>query len=317
MSIKETKYRLPEELLANFYSIYSPGVVDGVLRAMEAKRKTTLRINTIKASEKDILQELTENRIKFAKCNWYNEGIIVKEGNERQLSDLNCYSEGKIYLQSLSSMLPALFLELKKGMKVLDMAAAPGSKTTQIAAILNNEGYILANEVNSIRAERLKYNLSKMGASCAEVRIGDGKRLGNLYPEKFDRVMLDAPCGGEGIINMKDCNTYKNWRPNTLSKNSKLQKGLLDSGRKALKKGGILVYSTCTISAEENEEVIHWFVNTYSDMKIKGIYANLKNCCKGLNSYKGKEFHKDLEKTLRVVPSEDMEGFFICKMVKV
>jgi len=92
---------------------------------------------------------------------------------------------------------------------------------------------------------------------------------------------------------------------------------LLESGRKSLKKGGILLYSTCTISAEENEEVINWFLNSYSDMKIKGIYANIKNCCKGLSLYKGKAFHKDLEKTLRVIPSEEMEGFFICKMVKV
>jgi NOL1/NOP2/sun family putative RNA methylase len=316
MSINETKYLLPQELLDNFYSIYSPHVVDNILRSYNSRRRTSFRINGLKTREGDVINEFRENGIKFSKCSWYNRGFVVKNCHEKEVASLKCYKEGKIYLQNLSSMLPVLFMDLREGLTILDLCAAPGSKTTQIADSINNKGYILSNEINKIRSERLKFNIAKLGVECAQISVIDGRRIGGQFSERFDRVLLDAPCSGEGTICMEDRVSYSGWSVSAVSKNSRLQKELLESARLGLKSGGILIYSTCTISVEENEEVIDWFINKYSDMKIVGININLSNATSGLTEYKGKSFAVDIKKSIRIIPDEEMEGFYVCKIRK-
>ncbi|WDC84105.1 RsmB/NOP family class I SAM-dependent RNA methyltransferase [Caloramator sp. mosi_1] len=190
------------------------------------------------------------------------------------MEKLDIYKEGYIYIQSLPSMIPPLVLDPKNGEKVLDMTAAPGSKTTQMAAMMNNEGYILANELDKIRCERLKYNVELQGASIVEVVNGRGEQLGDKYPEEFDKVLLDSPCSGEGRFNIKDVKTYRFWSPKEVNRLSNLQKKLMLSAYKALKKGGIMVYSTCTLNRKENEEVLEWALNNL-DIEILDIDLNI------------------------------------------
>ncbi|WP_027623847.1 RsmB/NOP family class I SAM-dependent RNA methyltransferase [Clostridium lundense] len=316
MSIREIKSKLPNEIMDMLYELYSPIEVDEILRSYKDGRRTTLRINTLKNSMGQVLQELRKRGIKFSNCSFIKDALIVGDYRESDISKLPSYKEGRIYLQNLSSMLPPMFLDIEENMDILDMCASPGSKTTQMAALINNKGIIVANEINPIRRERLKYNVDKQGAKCVQVIGEDGKKLGGIFKERFHRVLLDAPCSGEGTIYIKKPESYRKWNKRTMMKNSKLQKRLLESGVNALKKGGILVYSTCTLSPEENEEVINEIMYRYTNLRIMEMNFKLKNSSMGITSYKNKVYHPSLSNALRVLPNKDMEGFFVCKIRK-
>lgn len=316
MEIKNAAYKLPKEFLGMLYSIYSPVTVDGILKSFIEGRKTTLRANKLKTSIMEIQKELRENSISFSNSSLLKEAFILNKVKQSQITKLNCYNTGSIYLQNLSSMLPPLLLDLERGQTILDMCAAPGGKTTEIASIIENEGKVIANEINTIRRERLKYNIQKQGASCIEVIDMDAKVLGDKFKEKFDRVLLDAPCSGEGTIELNRHESYKGWSTKFIRENSKLQKKILESGIKALKRGGILIYSTCTISPEENEEVIDYMLNKYPNLRVMNLNLSIKNSIQGLASYKDKKYNDNLKKALRVIPNEEMEGFFVCKLKK-
>ena len=159
ISIQEARERLPEKFMDNLYEMFSPGTVDKIVAGMINDRYTTLRVNTIKYNIQDLMKYFKEENIKFERVFWYNDALILKNVKEKDVQKLDIYEKGYIYLQSLPSMIPPIVLKPNEGEKVLDLTAAPGSKTTQIAALMNNKGYILANELDKIRCERLKYNV--------------------------------------------------------------------------------------------------------------------------------------------------------------
>lgn len=132
-------------------------------------------------------------------------------------------------MQSLSSMVPPLVLNPKEGENVLDLTAAPGSKTTQIASLMNGKGHILANELDKLRCERLKYNVQSQGAEIVDVINGRGEKIGDLYPEQFDKVLLDTPCSGEGRFTIYNVQSYKTWSPKTVNDLTKMQRKLFKS----------------------------------------------------------------------------------------
>ena len=169
LSVLEVKKKLPNEFVEELYENYSPLTVDKILSGMSGDRNTTLRVNTLKSDIYEIMNILKENAIKFDRVTWYNDALVIKNANEKKLQKLDIYAEGKIYLQSLSSMVPPIVLKPMTGEKVLDLTAAPGSKTTQIAAMMQNNGYILANELDALRCERLKFNVEKQGAKIVEI----------------------------------------------------------------------------------------------------------------------------------------------------
>ncbi len=209
----------------------------------EKQRNTTLRVNKIKCSIHELMKYLKENNIKFDRVLWYNDALVIKNVKEKQIKKLDIYDKGYLYLQSLSSMIPPVILDPKEGENVLDLTAAPGSKTTQMAGMMNNKGYILANELDAIRCERLKYNVEMQGAKIIEVINRRGESIGKEYKEYFDKVLLDAPCSGEGRFLGNNVQTYRNWSKKTVLQLSKLQKKLFKSAYDSLKKGGIMVYS--------------------------------------------------------------------------
>lgn len=316
MNISEAREQFPKDFIEMLYEIYSPANVDKILKSYINDRKTIIRINSLITKKNEVIEELRQNKIKHSYCNLVREALILGNLQETKIIKLNCYKQGRIYMQNLSSMLPPLFLDLHEDMLILDMCAAPGSKTTQMAAMMNNNSTIIANEINGIRRQRLEYNLKKQGVKCVQVIGEDGRKVGKLYREKFDRVLLDAPCSGEGTINVRKSESYKMWNKKMISKNAKLQKQLLKSGIDALKPGGILVYSTCTISPEENEEVIDFIIKSCTNIKVMQTNFSLKNSCNGLTVYKDNIYDKNLCKSIRILPTEEMEGFFLCKLKK-
>ena len=211
-------------------------------------------------------------------------------------------------MQSLSSMIPPLVLSPKPYERILDVASAPGSKTTQIACLMENKGEIVANELDKLRFERLKYNVEAQGASIVKLENGRGEALGKKYIEEFDKVLLDTPCSGEGRFSSLDPRSYRSWSKKEVLRLSKLQKKLISSACVALKHGGILVYSTCTINEYENEDIVSFAINELG-LKLEDINIDIKDSIKGIT--------EETEKCIRILPSKDMEGFFVAKFKKL
>ena len=313
LSVLEVKRKLPKEFIEKRYENFTPLTVDKILSGMSGERSTTLRVNTLKSNIHEIMSILKENGIKFDRVSWYNDALIIKDISEKQLQKLEIYNEGYIYLQSLSSMIPPLVLNPIEGEKVLDLTAAPGSKTTQMAAMMKNTGYILANELDELRCERLRYNIEKQGANIVEVLNGRGETIGKKYENFFDKILLDAPCSGEGRFLGTDAKTYRGWSERTVSELSKLQRKLFKSAYQALKPGGYLVYSTCTLNREENENIIEWALDNSNEMKIKTetINLNIKNIVEPISE------NIEVKKAIKIIPSRETEGFFIVKLKKL
>ena len=311
LSILDLKRKLPSDFVDELYEQYTPITVDKRLTGMLGERNTTLRVNTIKYNIQELMKYLREKNIKFERVSWYNDALIIKNANEKEIQKLDIYEKGYIYLQSLSSMIPPLVLNPKPGEKVLDLTAAPGSKTTQMAVMMKNDGYILANELDKIRCERLQYNVEKQGANIVEVINNRGEKVGEEYQEKFDKVLLDAPCSGEGRFLGNNVGTYRNWSKRTVRELAKLQKKLFKSAYTALKPNGMMVYSTCTLNKDENENVLQWAIENFN-VKLLDINIDFKETMQGFND----GLDGSINKAIRILPSKNMEGFFVAKLKK-
>jgi NOL1/NOP2/sun family putative RNA methylase len=298
--------RLPAEFIEGLYRLFSQSVAERILKGMGERRSTTFRTNTLKADGAEILRFLHDRHIKYRRPPWYTDAFVLAELDERDVGKWDLYLDGRIYVQGLSSMVPALALAPKPGDRVLDLAAAPGSKTTQMAAMMENRGAILANEPNAVRAERLAYNVRLQGCSIVEVHRGWGEKLGAGMPEAFDRVLIDAPCSGEGRFTAAEPGTWRSWSRRTVTESARLQRRLLASGIRALKPGGTLVYSTCTLNAEENEAIVEGALASFP-LSIEPVPVRVPGALPGV---------RGLDKAVRILPNGDHEGFFVCRMRK-
>jgi NOL1/NOP2/sun family putative RNA methylase len=227
---------------------------------------------------------------------------------------------GYYYVQEIASMLPVLALKPKPGETILDLCAAPGSKTTQIASKMKNSGTLIANDVNLGRIRILVTNLERCGISNTIVTRNQGFMLCKKLKSQgfqFDKILLDAPCSGEGTLRSNKA-TYEMWNIQSVKNLSNIQKALIASAIDLLKKDGELVYSTCTHSPEENEEVLDFVLN-----KFKGIVnvekINLPVKCRvGLTKWNAEQYNKDVEKACRIYPQDnDTEGFFVAKLRRI
>ena len=305
------KTKLPVDFIQNLYTEFNKNVADRILEGMSNNRLTTIRVNTLKYNINDLKEYLDNNKITYELVDWYKDALVIKNVKEKELENLEIYKNGQIYIQSLSSMIPALALKPKENDKVLDLTAAPGSKTTQMACMMNNKGYILANELDKIRCDKLKYNINMQGVTICEIINGRGEDIGEEYKEQFDKVLLDTPCSGEGRFLLQDEKTYANWNANEVKKLVKVQKDLFLSAYKALKKGGTMVYSTCTLNKYENEEILNCALNNF-DIEIEKINIDLKNTLKGIT----KGYSEEIKNAIRVLPTKEQEGFFVAKILK-
>ena len=173
------------------------------------------------------------------------------------------------------------------------------------------EQKILANELDKLRCERLKYNVQSQGAEIVDVINGRGEKIGDLYPEQFDKVLLDTPCSGEGRFTIYNVQSYKTWSPKTVNDLTKMQRKLFKSAFNALKSNGTLVYSTCTLNKQENEEILQWALDNFN-VKLLPINIEIKEALHAFNE----GMSKDLNKAIRILPSKNMEGFFVSKFIK-
>ena len=284
---------------------YTEEYVKKIMSGYKKTRKTTLRVNTIKSSIEEIKNKLNEANIDYEQVDWSKEVFIIKNADEKIIQEMDIYQNGQIYLQSLSSMLPPIILDPKQGSDILDMAAAPGGKTTQIAALSNNKSHITACEKNKIRFERLKYNIEKQGASCVFIMAKDSRYIDDFF--SFDQILLDAPCSGSGTLNIEDMKFEKNFTEQLIEKSIKIQESLLKKAIKILKPGHEMVYSTCSILSSENEDVINRVIRS-TDAEIVPIHFD------GIEQLP--LLPTKINGTLCICPTELYEGFFVAKIRK-
>lgn len=314
MNISEIRHRLGVEFCGHFESIFGVSVFEKILRGFSCERKPCIRVNTLKTNVRDVMNFLREKAVNFERVSFLPDALIIKNRSEKFFEDLSIYKNGEIYFQGISSQLPAIFLKPASVERVLDLCAAPGSKTAQMAIMMGNSGEICAIESDKIRHEKLKYNLEKQGITIAKTFLMDSTRLDDSFAEKFDKVLVDAPCSAEGRINVFDPRSYKFWSKKILKSSANLQKRLVVSGFEALKKGGILAYSTCTLSPEENEGVVDFVLKKFGN-SMKILKLSLTGFEKYLlpivDSYNDVTFDKRVSNCIKAMPSEICEGFFV------
>ena len=292
---------ISEFLINKLKKQYGEELTNKIIEGYKQNRKTTLRINTVKTNKETIKKELDKEKIKYEELSWYEDALILEE--EKKIRQLDIYKNGEIYMQSLSSMIPPIILN-PQAEKILDMAASPGGKTTEIYNLSNKEALITAVEKNQIRAQKLKYNIDKQG-TIATILNEDATKLDELY--RFDKILLDAPCSGSGTLNIYD-KSFQYFNEKLLKNCIETQKKLLDKAIQILKQDHTMVYSTCSILYEENELQLEKLIN---QNKIEIIPIN-------------EEIFKDIPKlptkikgTICICPNNLYEGFFVSLIKKI
>ncbi|GIU68296.1 MAG: tRNA methyltransferase [Candidatus Pacearchaeota archaeon] len=295
---------------------------DFYLRSINEPIKNYIRCNTLKITPEELKLKLENKGWKiFQPFNNFPEIMLIK--NKLAPGELGSSLEhvlGYYYVQDVASMMPVLALDPKPNEFVLDIASSPGSKTTQIAAKMQNKGTIIANDISLGRIKILASNLERCGVSNTIILRKDGGLLCDFFIEngsKFDKILFDAPCSGEGTLKSSD-KTARIWNINTVKKMSKIQKRILRKAIRILKKDGVLVYSTCTHSPEENEEVINFVLNEFkNEIVLEEIKIPLR-CRPGILNWENSFYSEEIIKTCRIYPQDnDSEGFFIAKIKKL
>lgn len=316
--MKKKWFNLPIQFRERLEKIYGEKVAKNILFSFCEEKPTTFRANTLKITAEELAKRLTANNIQFQKVSWWENAFILEDGTLRDLTELDFYKEGYIYVQSLSSMIPPLVLEPKKGERILDIAAAPGSKTTQIAALMHNTGEITANDNSRIRLYKLEANLQLQGITNTKVILGAGQTIWQTYPEYFDKVLVDVPCSMEGRFLCDDPGTFSFWSVRKIKELVERQRFLLRAGISAAKVGGTVVYSTCTLSPEENEGVVDWILKREKGrIQIEEVRIPKLEMSKGILTWNEKTYHGEVSKTIRILPSHSMEGFYVAKIRKI
>jgi len=266
--------------------------------------RKSLRVNTLKTTETEVEDYLSDNNIEYSQLSWCPTGRWINANT--QLNTME-HQLGWFFIQEAASMAPAEALDVKPGEVVLDLCAAPGAKTTQLAAVMKNTGVLIANDDNYTRIKALVYNIQRCGASKTTVTSKDGVGF-EKHNQRFDKILVDAPCSSVGTAR-KNPEVLKSWSEKRVDGLSGLQKKLASSAYKCLTEGGSLVYSTCTTSIQENEEVIEHILHEFDGAKVASIKLP------GFKHTNG--FTKETRKCIRMLPQHnDTESYFIARIIK-
>lgn len=318
-----TDMKLPSffiDSIAGAYGTAAKSILEGIVQAKD--RPVTFRANALKSNAAEVADALNAAGIEFEHVPWYADAFVVPASFERAVWDLDLIHDGKIYLQSLSSMLPPLALAVQPGQDVLDMCAAPGGKTTQLAA-LEPQAHVTAAEMHAPRADKLEHNLEKQGAKNVQVMRIDARELDEFF--SFDRILLDAPCTGSGTIVAGCERTIKGFSEQLLQKCARSQRALLDRGLTVLKPGGYLLYSTCSVLPQENDDAVLHALKKHRDCELVAL-DKAKDAdgnptvatpfAKLLAQHDIPVLHNEIEGTVTVAPTREYEGFFLALMTK-
>ena len=302
------------------YSRFIPDF-DAFLEAMQRPLRRTFRVNTLKATRDQVLELMAD--LKPEPLPWYELGfsLAVESGHDPNCSEAirSCPSLGKriehfiglIYVQEAASMAPPLVLNPQPGERVLDIAAAPGSKTTEMSAMMQNTGIIISNDPSPTRVRGLLGNVDRAGCLNVAICRMDGVSLGKAVAGTCDRVLVDAPCSSEGTAR-KSAQALDRWSVAAIERFPSIQKRLIVAGYLALKPGGVMVYSTCTVAPEENESVVADLLTRKPEAEVREAELPRLVMRPGLHEWERESFPDAVARCRRILPQDnDTEPFFL------
>ena len=303
------KFQTVKEGIVERYSVLV-GNPESFAESINKPLKQSFRINTLKGDKDKILEQLLNYDSEITSVPWNDNGYV--SGLTNLGSSLEHFV-GQIYIQELTSMIPPLVVkDVIDNNTILDCCAAPGSKTTQIAGMMQNQGHIIANDSRHARLKSLRGNLDRLGVTNATVTLRDFKSFPNT---EADLYLVDAPCSSEGTIRKKNA-VARMWKEKDYKRFTKLQKGLLNKACEMAPSGSTILYSTCTFSPEENEKVISEIIDNQS-VKVENIGINGLKTSPGITEWNGKRYNKEVEKCMRIWPHHnDTDAFFIARLEK-
>lgn len=307
---------LPARFLERLQLIIPSPQWESVLASFSSDRPVCFRINPLKANTDQVLAEFKVLGLQPEPLPWNPYGYCLSAEARSLLTDSAMFNEGRIYIQGLSSQLAAILLNPQPGESILDLAAAPGGKTLHIAAMMQNQGQLSAVEPVKSRFFKLRANLERGAASMVKTYLKDGREVGRKVPGRFDRVLLDAPCSSEARIRAGRPESWSHWSEKKIKEVSRKQKRLLHSAILSLKPGGRLLYSTCSFAPEENELVIQDALRKHPDVNVLPVDMPVTNIQPGLTEWSGKALNPEVVKSIRVLPTQQMDGFFLCLLQK-
>lgn len=307
----------PPEFLARLRAIIPARYFEQCIASFGSRLWFSFRVNTLKVTPQELEQELHALGVSFRRVDWLPEAYLVPSDRREVVVNSAACLAGRLYIQDLSSMLAVHVLEPQEGEEILDLAAAPGGKTSYIAARMNNQGRIAAVEVVPQRLYKLVANLKRLGVTIAQTYLTDGRAVGRKTPGRFDRVLLDAPCSSEARFDPRDPTTWSYWCLRKISECARKQKGLLFSALEAVRPGGTVLYCTCSFAPEENEGVVDHVLRQWNGtVSVEPIEISLPNVLPGLTAWQDREFDPSLRFACRILPTHEMQGFFFCRLRK-
>lgn len=288
-------YSMPEWLVEELLKEYSLQTVEKICKYSNEKPKTTIRINTLKTNKKELLKKLEESNIEYEESTLEN---FIHIKNVKNIGDLELFKQGLFTVQDMGAGKISLMLLPNKNDFVLDACSAPGGKTTHLAELMENEGKIIACDIHPHRIKLVKENADRLGIDIIKTQLNDATNFIKEYEEKFDKILLDVPCLGIGVIKRKP---DIKWQRNIgkIEEITKIQYEILSSCSKYLKIEGELVYSTCSILKSENENLINKWLESKNEEGIQN-----------------KEKYKLVDEE-KILPDENTDGFYICKIKRI
>lgn len=275
----------------------------------------SLRINPLRGAAAT-LEELRTLGWHGEPVSWAENCFTIDSVIE-PIRDSQAVTEGRVFIQNAASWLPVLALAPQPGDDILDVCAAPGGKTSHIAAVTNNQATITANDNSRPRLAKMRANFERLGVTSAETTLFDATQIARkLEGRQFTKILLDAPCSGEGMMQLDRDKDFSTWSVAHIKRLQQLQKKIIAQAWQLLAPGGALVYSTCTMAPEENEAVVDYLLRTHPDASLAPTNFTLPNTVPIIHEWNGRTFTHDLSYCVRLAPSKHIEAFFVAKITK-
>ncbi|NOZ53681.1 MAG: RsmB/NOP family class I SAM-dependent RNA methyltransferase [Gammaproteobacteria bacterium] len=309
--------KLPEEFLQRLQHIVPETAWVSTIQSFESIKPLIIRTNPLQTTTEEVTARLNDLGIPHKAISWKPDAFCIPIQSRELTLKSDLYQQGLIYSQNLSSQLAPMVLAPQPGEEILDMCASPGGKTLQIAGMLQQTGRIAAVEKIKSRFFKLKANLKSQHVDFVHTYLADAIPLWRKTPERFDRVLLDAPCSTESRFHCSNPDSFSHWNRQKIKETARKQKKLLFSAIHCLKPGGTLVYCTCAFAPEENEAVIDYACHKFAEsIAITPIDLPFNNLQPGLTHWQGKAFNPAVKQSVRVLPNNKIDGFFLCKIIK-
>jgi len=281
------------------------------------ERRASIRINRLtERAPAEIAEDVRGRGFEIELIPWCPDAYFL-HGAKHELGATDLFQGGYVYIQNASSLVPVLALDPQPGQAIFDVSAAPGGKAAHIASLVGGEAELWLNDAIKSRLVRLRDVVKTFRVEPARITSFRAQYVDKFVDRRFDRILLDAQCTGEGRVDLRRPNALQFWSTKRINEYSRLQQRMLMAAFKLLEPGGVLVYSTCTIAPEENEAPVSHLLEHRPEARLEPIGVDVPEARPALRAWGERRFHPEIEHAVRVQPTEFMEPFFVARIRKV